>query len=38
MSDVEPDMPSGTELAQLFDTIDTSVVATSKTLESLFNK
>lgn len=38
MSDVELDMPSGNELAQLFETIDTSVAATAKTLSSLFEK
>jgi hypothetical protein len=38
MSDIEPDMPSGAELAQLFETIDTSVIATTKTLSSLFEK
>ncbi|KAG7530822.1 hypothetical protein FFLO_04801 [Filobasidium floriforme] len=31
-------MPSGAELAQLFETIDTSVIATTKTLSSLFEK
>jgi hypothetical protein len=38
MSDPEADMPSAADLSELFETINTSVAATTQTMSSLFSK